>query len=145
MAASFSRGFKDLNTFEDFRVQINMLVGDIDKDVVRRFSDNFFGPAGVSTHNIHHMLLKTETWNNYWRAVSPPVYRKTDIDTAECSNALLLRDAMLDPLHTSSPCPPIPHWEGDGGDMVLPSTEELELAQVDPRLVVVFSDPARNI
>ena len=70
------------------------------------------------------------------------IYRKTDIDTAECSNALLRRDAMLEPLHTSSPGPPpIPHWEGEGGDIVPPSTGELELAHVDPRLDVVFKDP----
>ena len=74
------------------------------------------------------------------------IYRKTDIDTAECSNALLRSDAMLDPLQTSSPVPPpIPHWEGEGGDMVGPSAGELELAHVDPRLVAVFKDPENKV
>ena len=52
---------------------------------------------------------------------------------------------MLEPLHTSSPGPPpIPHWEGEGGDMVPPSTGELEFAQVEPRLVVEFNVPLEN-
>ena len=50
------------------------------------------------------------------------------METAECSKALLRRDAMLDPLQTSSPSPacvvsgPPPlilHWEGEDGERPL--------------------------
>ena len=40
------------------------------------------------------------------------------METAECSKALLLREAMLDPLQTSSPGPAVmtPHCEGEEGE-----------------------------
>ena len=50
------------------------------------------------------------------------------METAECSKALLRREAMLDPLQTSSPSPacvvsgPPPlilHWEGEDGERPL--------------------------
>ena len=40
------------------------------------------------------------------------------METAECSKALLLREAMLEPRQTSSPGPPVmtPHCEGEEGE-----------------------------
>ena len=70
------------------------------------------------------------------------------MEIPECSKALLLRLAILDPLHTSdSACPedgPIPHCDGDDGDTIPESTEELDtftLPQLLPRLLLVVRGP----
>ena len=72
------------------------------------------------------------------RQIPPPslVYRKTDMETAECSKALLLREAMLEPRQTSSPGPPVmrPHWEGEEGERSASPGEPPEPPPPPPRL-----------
>ena len=63
------------------------------------------------------------------------------METAECSKALLLSEAMLDPLQTSSPVPAVmtPHCEGEEGEW---RTSPWELMQLVVRLLFGVNGPA---
>ena len=89
------------------------------------------------------------------RQIPPPslVYRKTDMETAECSKALLLREAMLEPRQTSSPGPPVitPHCEGEEGERRAspgepsePPPPRLELMQLLLMLLFGVSGPEQS-